>query len=97
MSKQEFTEKKAVLEAQLEAVKKEYLVTNQPIMPFKLVTIYRCGRFFLTGMIMGYKIVNNSIYYEIAPLRKNGFPHKSQRHCYDIEDETFKVVQGVKV
>lgn len=95
MTKEEFTQKTNLLQQQMEDVRNEYLATNRPIEPGKLVTVYEGQEEYFKGLLTGYKLVGKTIYFEIAPLTKNGTPHKSQRRSYDILDTHFKVVPGV--
>ncbi len=97
MDKKEYLENFNSLNEQTAALKKAYLEAHQPLPVGKLVTVMEGDQVHLKGLLKGYHLYDKGgiISYVIAPLTKNGTPHKSWERQYSIDDPYFKVVLGV--
>lgn len=96
MEKNEFVSRYNALKDQISSLEKEYLESNQPIPVGTFVTVLtgKEKKVYLKGQLKGYRLCADYgiISFVIAPLRKNGIPHKSNERWYDINDKYYKVV-----
>ena len=96
MEKNEFISRHNNLKDQIDSLKKEYLESNQPIPVGTFVTVLagKEKKVYLKGQLKDYRLYADAgiIEFVIAPLRKNGIPHKSNEQWYDIDDKYYKVV-----